>query len=134
MISDGRELHSTASYSDVLKVLLTQQSAVYAIGVGSAAFPDMETWRSSICRRMGYSDILPKYTNATAGEYITDNSRDAIETAYAKSMGEARNQYTLGYTTHGPTAKLPRDRSDGERPRRVKVYAKDGYYPAAPAR
>ena len=47
----------------------------------------------------GYSDILPKYANATGGEIFTEFTRDAIETTYARAMGDARNQYTLGYVT-----------------------------------
>ena len=39
VISDGQELGSRASYAQVLKVLLTDEIAVYAIGVDSAAMP-----------------------------------------------------------------------------------------------
>ena len=132
VISDGRELHSTASYSNVLKVLLTNNVSVYAIGVGSAALPGYKTLSKFHLPRMGYTDILPKYTNATAGEYITDNSRDAIETAYTKSMGEARNEYTLGYMTHGSYGEAYRQIEVTVNVPDVKVYAKDGYYQAAP--
>ena len=59
--------------------------------------------------RLGYTDILPKYANATAGEYISDNTRDAIENAYAKAMGDARNEYTLGYRTKSTISEACRD-------------------------
>ena len=39
IISDGREQGSTASYKDTLKVLLTQNITVYAVGVEGAAIP-----------------------------------------------------------------------------------------------
>src|SRR5581483_2384903 len=39
IISDGRELGSNASYSQVLKVLLSQEITVYAVAVGSSAIP-----------------------------------------------------------------------------------------------
>ena len=39
VISDGRELGSTAGYSAVLKVLLTNGVVVYGLGVGGAATP-----------------------------------------------------------------------------------------------
>jgi hypothetical protein len=47
---------------------------------------------------------------------------------YAAAIGDARNQYTLGYT---PKAGIGGYRQIEVRVRRpdVKVYAKDGYYP-----
>jgi VWFA-related protein len=136
VISDGRELHSTASYRDVLKVLQTNGIAVYAIGVGSAALPGYGKLARLHLPRMGYTDILPKYASATAGEYITDSSRDAIETAYAKAMGEARNQYTLGYATAQTVSEACRDLevTVARPPDEVKVFAKAYYCPAPPVR
>lgn len=132
VISDGRELRSTASYRDVLKVLLTDGITVYAIGVGSAALYG-KLGRIHL-PRMGYTDILPKYASATAGEYLTDNSRDAIETAYARAMGEARNEYTLAYLAPRTANEAYRQIEVTVARPDVKVYAKDGYYPAAPSR
>jgi len=56
-----------------------------------------------------------------------------IERAYARAMGDARNQYTLGYT---PKSGIGGYRQIEVRVRRpeVKVYAKDGYYPLPTAR
>jgi hypothetical protein len=134
VISDGREYRSTAAYRDVLRVLETNGITVYGLGVGSAAL------YGKIGRlhlpRLGYTDILPKYANATAGEYITDNTRDAIENAYAKAMGDARNEYTLGYRTKATISEACRDleitvnRPSSE----VKVWAKSSYCPAPPSR
>ncbi len=128
VISDGREIGSTASYRDVLKVLLTNGIAVYGVEVG--AIPGYSALARLHLPRMGYSNILPKYASATAGEYITETSRNAIETAYMHAIGDARNQYTLGYAAHLTPSETYRqievtvDRPD------LKVYAKDGYYPA----
>ena len=44
----------------------------------------------------GYTDILPKYANATGGDVINEMSREAIESAYQQITLQARNQYTAG--------------------------------------
>jgi VWFA-related protein len=134
VISDGRELRSTASYRDVLRVLETNGVTVYAIGVGSAALPGYGKLAKIHLPRMGYTDILPRYANATAGEYLTDNSREAIENAYAKAMGDARNEYTLGYRTRTTVSEACRDLEVTVARPDVKVYAKSNYCPAPPGR
>ena len=142
VISDGREYRSNASYRDVLRVLLTNNIMVYGIGVGGSAIPVYNKLEKLHLPRFGYSDILPKYTNATGGEVFTELTRSGIEDAYLQAMGDARNQYTLGYTT-GTNASgayrsievkvnKPSCRSS-IRPC-VDVVARDGYYPAPPER
>lgn len=138
IISDGRELGSTASYQDTLKVLLTQNITVYAVGVEGAAIPiygRMQRLHLPKTRGlMGYTDILPKYVSATGGGTVYNELSQAdIERIYAKAIGEARNQYTLGYT---PKTSLGGYRQIDVRVRRpgLKVYAKDGYYPLPTAR
>ncbi len=133
IISDGREQGSTASYKDTLKVLLTQNITVYAIGVEGAAIPVYDRLQRIHLPKtralMGYSDILPKYVSATGGGTVFDGlTRADIEQVYAAAIGDARNQYTLGYT---PKAGIGGYRQIEVRVRRpdVKVYAKDGYYP-----
>jgi len=129
IISDGREFGSRASYSDVLKVLLSNGITVYALGVGSASLPGYRRLEKIHLPRFGYGDILPKYVSATGGGDVYEEiSRQAIESAYAKAVGDARNQYTLGYRA-GSSApgvyhqiEVRVDRPD------LKVYAKDGYY------
>lgn len=143
VISDGREYRSDASYRDVLKVLLTNNIMVYAVGVGGSAIPVYSKVEKLHLPRFGYSDILPKYSNATGGEVINGLTRTAIEDAYAKLIGEARNQYTLGYQTHEPPTGGHRDievlvnrpscRRSSIRPC-VDITAKEGYYPLPPAR
>jgi VWFA-related protein len=138
IISDGRELGSTASYADTLKVLLTQGITVYAVGVESAAIPIYDRLQRIHLPKtrglMGYSNILPKYVSATGGGTVYGEFAQAdIERAYARAIGDARNQYTLGYT---PKAGIGGYRQIEVRVRRmdVKVYAKDGYYPLPTAR
>jgi VWFA-related protein len=133
VISDGRELGSTASYADTLKVLLTQNITVYAIGVEGAAIPLYDRLQRlhlpKTGKLVGYSDILPRYVNATGGGTVFGELSQAdIEQAYAQVMGDARYQYTLGYS---PTAGIGGYRHIEVVVRRpaVKVYAKEGYYP-----
>jgi VWFA-related protein len=134
VISDGREMRSTASYRDVLKVLLTNGIAVYGIGVGGAAMPGYGTMQKLHLPRMGYGDILPRYANATAGEFFPEMTRNSIETAYTRAAGEARNQYTLGYVARATPSEAYRQIEVTVARPDVKVFAKDGYYPAPPGR
>ncbi|MGA8763786.1 MAG: VWA domain-containing protein [Candidatus Sulfotelmatobacter sp.] len=137
VISDGREFGSKASYSDVLKVLLSNEIQVKAVAVEAAALPLYSKLERLHIPDQGYGNLLPKYTSATGGAVYNELSRNAIEEIYSQAMSEARNQYTLGYT--------PRR---GEKPSTspyhsievlvnrpgLKIYAKDGYYPAPAAR
>lgn len=138
VISDGREYGSTASYKDVLKVLLTNEVSVYGVGVGGASIPVYGKLQKIHIPKTGgiagYSDILPKYTSATGGEIFNELSRQDIEAVYARAFGDARNQYTLGYSTRAtPSSSYRQIEVRVARPN-LKVFAKDGYYPAPPAR
>ncbi len=129
VISDGREARSAASYRDVLKVLLSNGIAVYGLSVEGAALPGFKQLGKLHAPFMGYTDILPKYASATAGDIFSDFSSDSMEDAYARAMGEARNQYTVGYVTRiTPSSAYRQVEIRVARPD-VKVYARDGYYP-----
>jgi VWFA-related protein len=138
VISDGREYRSNASYSDVLKVLLSNGILVYGIGVGGSAIPGYKQLERLHLPGQGYSDILPRYANATGGEILSEYSKAAIESAYQRAIGDARNQYTLGYATAATPSSTYREievrvgrpgcKSSDLRPC-VLVYAKAGYYP-----
>jgi len=137
VISDGREYGSRASYSDVKRVLLTNEIQVQAVVVGSAALPVYDKLERLHVPRQGYFDILPKYASATGGAQYRELTRNAIEDTYARAMGEARNQYTLGYTParpKTPTAVAYRNIEVVVHRPGLKVYAKDGYYPVVAAR
>lgn len=142
VISDGREYRSDASYSAVLQVLLSNGVMVYGIAVESSAIPGYRKLERLHIPGQGYSDILPKYVNATGGEVLSEYSRSAIEGVYTRLIGDARNQYTLGYVTRATPSDTRREievrvdrpgcKSSDLRPC-VSVYAKEGYYPL-PAR
>jgi hypothetical protein len=93
--------------------------------------------------KFGYGDILPKYANATGGEITNELSQSAIDGAYARVIGDARNQYTLGYVARATPGSAYRQievrvarpgcKSSDLRPC-VDVTAKDGYYPVPPSR
>jgi VWFA-related protein len=138
IISDGREIGSTASFKDTLKVLLTQNITVYAVGIEGAAIPVYDKLQRIHLPKtravLGYSDLLPKYVSATGGGTVFNElSKADIEEIYAKAIGEARNQYTLGYS---PKSTIGGYREIEVRVRRpdVKVAAKYGYYPLPTAR
>jgi VWFA-related protein len=143
VISDGHEYRSEASYRDVLRVLLSNNIIVYAIDAGGSALPVFNTLSKIHLPRAGYSDILPKYVNATGGgDVFNVLTRTAIEDAYTAAMNQARNQYTLGYTMPSTPpggyrnievlVNRPSCRSS-IRPC-VNIFAKDGYYPVPQGR
>ena len=134
VISDGKEYGSRASYSQVLKVLLTDEIAVYAIGVDTAAMPLYKQVEKARIPGFGYSNILPRYTNATGGDVLDEFSKESIESAYQRITMEARYQYTLGYNTlQKPSSNYREIEVRVKRPG-LEVFAKHGYYPLPPQR
>jgi VWFA-related protein len=134
IISDGREQGSTASYKDTLKVLLTQNITVYAVGVEGAAIPIYDRLQRIHLPKtnglMGYSDILPKYVNATGGGTVYGELTQAdIERAYGSAIGEARYQYTMGYSPKSTVGGYRDIDVQVHGHPGVKVYARAGYYP-----
>ena len=134
VISDGQELGSRASFAQVLKVLLTDEIAVYAIGVDSAAMPLYDKIEKARIPGFGYSNILPRYTNATGGDVLNEFSKESIESAYQRITMEARNQYTLGYNTPQQLSSNYREIEVRVRRPGLEVFAKHGYYPLPPQR
>ena len=134
VISDGRDLGSTSSYSEVMKVLLSNDITVYSVGVAGAAIPIYRRLGTVNIPRMGTGNILPKYASATGGQVFPEFSRSAIETAYARVTEEARNQYTLGYTTRATISSAYRTIEVRVNRSGLRIYARDGYYPLPPER
>ena len=139
VISDGREIGSDASYADTLKVLLTQNIIVYAVGVEGAAIPGYGKLQKIHIPKVnipgvadidfGYGNLLPKYVNATGGGNVyAENAKADIEQAYARAIGDARNQYTLAYSAK-PGLGRYREIEVAVRRLDLKVYSKAGYYP-----
>jgi VWFA-related protein len=129
VVSNGRELGSDASYREVLRVLQTQGITVYAVGVAEAAIPGYRQLQNIRLPGQGYGDILPKYAAATGGQVFNEFSKSAIETAYNQVTQEARNQYTIGYTTRASASSQYRSIEVRVHRPAVKVIARDGYYP-----
>jgi VWFA-related protein len=134
IISDGKEDGSNASYSDVLKVLLSHEIAVYGIGVDAAAIPGYNKASRLHLPFTAFGNVLPKYASATGGEYFPEFTRKAIEDTYARVTEVARNQYTLGYSMRATPASNYRTIEVRVKRPGLKVYAKDGYYPLPPQR
>jgi VWFA-related protein len=134
IISDGKEQGSNTSYADVLKLLLSREIAVYAIGVDAAGIPGYNTISKLHLPYTGYGNILPKYVSATGGEYFAEFKRKSIEDTYSKLTEVARNQYTLGYTTRATPASNYRTIEVRVKRPGLRVFAKDGYYPLPPQR
>ena len=133
IVSDGRESGSQAAYADVLHVLLTNDITVYAVAVDDAALPGLRKLKQIKLPGKGYGNILPKYTSATGGEVFAEFSKEAMEEAYDRAMGDARNQYTLGYYSHAQPGTY-RQLEVRVAHAGLKVHAKDGFYALPPAR
>jgi VWFA-related protein len=132
VVSDGRELGSTANYEEVKKLLLANNIAVYALGVDTAAIPIYDRLNRIRVPGFGYGNILPKYVSDTAGEMFAEFDRQSIEQAYTKITDVARNQYTLGYTTRATLAAGFRAIEVKVHRANLNVLAKAGYYPLPP--
>jgi VWFA-related protein len=132
ILSNGRESGSHASYRDVSKVLLTNNVSVYGVAVDVEAIPGYNKLAKIHVWRQGYDNLLPKYASATGGTIFKEFSSHALETAYGSAMEEARSQYTLVYNTSATASTTYRRievRVSGYGPS-LKVYAREGYYPA----
>jgi VWFA-related protein len=132
VISDGRELGSSASYDEVKKILLSNNISVYGVGVDTAAIPIYDKMGRIRVPGFGTANILPKYVSDTAGDMMAEFDRQGIEQAYAKIADTARNQYTLGYTTQATKSSAFRTIDVRVLRPNLNVFAKQGYYPLPP--
>lgn len=132
VISDGKEAGSKATYRDVLRYLQTNNIAVWGTLVGDSA-----RWGEGYLSRFHlpfqmYDNRLVNYIYATGGQPDSEKNLTGIEKSYAKIAIEARNQYTLVYSTHESVldGKFRNIDVRVERPG-LDVIAKKGYYPSA---
>jgi len=132
VISDGRELGSSAGYEEVKKILLSNNISVFAVGVDAAAIPIYDKLNRIRVPGFGTGNILAKYANDTGGNVIAEFDRQGIEQAYAQITETARNQYTLGYTTRATQASNYRTIDVRVLRPNLNVIAKPGYYPLPP--
>ena len=117
LISDGlNSRNNTNSFSDTLKLLLSADISVYAIGVGDAA----------LNRGTG---VLSKYARATGGDVFYATGRAELESLYAQVTEQARNQYTLAYVPQKTDRTLEYHTIEVrvKRPN-LTLLARDGYY------
>jgi VWFA-related protein len=135
VLSNGIERGSTAKYRDVLRVLLTNNVTVYGVENDTSALPGYSKLSSVHLPGQGYANILPKYASATGGEIFTGFTTKAVEGCYGAAMEQARSQYTLLYYANATPSTAYRRievRVSGYGST-LKVYARDGYYPAPQA-
>lgn len=133
VISDGREYRSTAHYDEVRKFLLSQDIAVYALGVDTAALPVYDKLNRVRIPGFGYGDVLSKYASDTGGDVFARFDQKSIEQAYEEITNEARNQYTLGYNTKTTLSSAYRSIDVHVHRPDLKITAKTGYYSLPPA-
>ncbi len=118
LISDGQNAkNNTHSYDQTLKLLLSSDISVYAVGVCEA--------------NLNHGlNVLAKYAHSTGGDIFYASSRDDLEGLYPRVTEQARNQYTLGYIPSQTDRKQPyhaievRVRRPG-----LLLNAREGYYP-----
>jgi VWFA-related protein len=134
VVSNGYEYGSRANYAQVLKVLLTNGIAVYAIDVEPPVIPGLNKLEKLHIPGQGYTDLLTKYANATGGDTLDSGSRESLENAYQSITAQARNQYTLGYTTAQRASSTYRDIEVRVKRPGLLVTARHGYYPLPPQR
>jgi VWFA-related protein len=117
LISDGiNARNNTNKYDDTLRLLLSADISVYAIGVGDAVLNRGLT-------------VLSRYAHATGGDVYYAASRSDLEDLYSQLTEQARNQYTLAFTPEKVDRSLEYH-SIEVRVRRpnLSLLARDGYY------
>jgi VWFA-related protein len=122
LISDGQNAkNNTHSYEETLKLLLSADISVYAVGVGEANFNRGITFLGN--------NILAKYAHATGGDIFYGSSRDDLEGLYPRVSEQARNQYTIAYAPAKTDHTQPYHTIEVrvERPG-LSLLARDGYY------
>lgn len=123
IVSDGTNSRYNAHTSaETLKLLLSSDISVYAIGVDSAV----------ILR--GTTD-LSRYAHSTGGDVYYAARESDLPKLYAQVSEEARHQYTIGYLPAG-TDRGKSYHSIEVRIRRagLSLLTRDGYYPSGVAR
>jgi VWFA-related protein len=92
LISDGQNAkNNTHKYEDTLKLLLSADISVYAVGVGEANLNRGITFLGN--------NVLSKYAHSTGGDIFYGGvSRENLEELYGRVSDQARNQYIIGYS------------------------------------
>jgi VWFA-related protein len=117
VVSDGaNSRNNRVSFDETLKLLLTADVSVYAVGVGQANLS------------LGMTP-LSRYARMTGGDVFYANSRGELESLFSRVTEQARNQYTLAYAPKG-TDRSREFHSIEVKVRRgaLTILARDGYY------
>jgi VWFA-related protein len=123
LISDGQNAkNNTHSYEETLKLLLSADISVYAIGVGEANLNRGITFLGN--------NVLAKYAHSTGGDIFYGGvSRENLESLYARVSEQARNQYTLAYSgEHADRSKPYHSIEVRVKRPGLTLLARDGYY------
>ncbi len=125
VISDGKDNHSRYTLPELTALLKETDIQVYAIGVVDGVI-------KSKVNRQGQS-LLARLTDITGGRTFPNQNPKVIDETAAELGNELRNQYLLAYHPKD----LPRDGrwrkvriqvKAAEELKRLRVYAKQGYY------
>jgi VWFA-related protein len=123
LISDGQNAkNNTHKYDETLKLLLSANVSVYAVGVGEANLNRGITFLGN--------NVLAKYAHATGGDIFYGGvSRENLEELYARVSEQARNQYTLAYSgAHTDRSKPYHAIEVRVRRPGLTLLTRDGYY------
>ncbi len=123
LISDGQNAkNNTHKYAETLKLLLSADISVYAVGVGEANLNRGVTFLGN--------NVLAKYAHATGGDIFYGGvSRENLESLYARVSEQARNQYTIAYSgAHTDRTKLYHSIEVRVRRPGLSLLSRDGYY------
>jgi len=123
LISDGQNAkNNTHKYEDTLKLLLSADISVYAVGVGEANYNRGITFLGN--------NILSKYAHATGGDIFYGGiSRENLESLYARVSEQARNQYTIAYSgAHTDRSKPYHTIEVRVKRPGLELLTRDGYY------
>ena len=85
LVSDGTNArNNTHTYDETLKLLLSSDVSVYAIGLDSAVI-------------LRGTTVLSRYAHATGGDVYYAAHESDLPNLYAQVSEQARHQYTIGY-------------------------------------
>ena len=123
LISDGQNAkNNTHKYDETLKLLLSADISVYAVGVGEANMNRGITFLGN--------NILSKYAHSTGGDiFYGGMSRENLEGLYARVSEQARNQYTIAYSgAHTDRSKAYHSIEVRVKRPGLQLLTRDGYY------
>src|SRR5262249_56849850 len=99
IISDGRELGSTAGYDEVKKILLSNNISVFAVGVDTASIPIYDKLNRIRVPGFGTGNILAKYASETGGAVLAAFDRQGIPSASPPRPETPPPPHTPAYPT-----------------------------------